>query len=180
MTVINRLLSLLLGLLLLALGLAAIVWVIATEVGAQRLPGQLPNVHQQVLSAVAFGASQSLSSGLGLVVCIVLVVVGILLLFLELKPWAPRRLEMGERGFLRWRIDRRSFEQALNWLLRSRTAARRISIRLHRRWRLTVAAEGDSQTRQEVEAELQSLLQRLGSDGLARVRFKFKRARGVA
>ena len=180
MNLLNRLLSVLLGLVLLALGLAAIAWIIALEIGAQRLPGELPRLHAQVLSAVATAGAASLSGGIGLVTCIVLVVVGVLLLFSEIKPSPPRRLEIGERAQLRWRVDRRSFEQALSRLLENRTVARRISVRLRRGWRLAVSAEAERQTREELETELRTLLERLGSDHLARVRLKIRRSRTAA
>ncbi len=179
MRAVNRVLSFLLGLLLLLAGLAAIAWVIATAIGSHYLPGSLAHTYSEVTSAIRFASRLNLGSVTAIVTCIVLIMVGLLLLFFELRPSKPVRLDLPDNDSLRWRVERRSFEQALQWLLESRTSAQRITVRLRRRWRLAITAEGDRMTRSEVESELQGLLQRLGSESVARVRIRVRRSRGV-
>jgi hypothetical protein len=175
MRLVNRLLSLLLGLVLLGGGSAAIVST-ATVLLA---PADLQASRRQVLTAIGATISSPLDSEVGWGVSAGLVVAGVLLLAFELRPRPPRHLQLGAHGGMTWWLDRQSLERAARRMLTSRIPIHGASIRLRGDWRITVRAEGDQEARPEIHRELEDLLRRLGRSGGSRLRVRLRQSRRV-
>jgi hypothetical protein len=177
--VVNRLLSVLLGLLLLALGLATIAWIVADATGHLHiLPAPLTSDRAIVLGALGSASRTSLGGLLGTVVCALLVIAGLLVLFIELRPWPQRRLDLVSTEQLRWRIDRRSVERSLGHLLEHQTSAQRVGLKVGRRWQVRVIAEADPAARSELDAELHRELEQL-KRGDSPIRLSVRQTRRV-
>jgi Family of unknown function (DUF6286) len=175
MRLVNRLLSLLLGLVVVAAGLAAIGSTLTALFG----PAELQASRRQVLTAIGAAASLPLDSRVGWGVGAGLVVAGVLLLIFELRPRPPRHLQLGAHDGLTWWLDRQSLERVARRMLTSRTPIHDASIRLRRDWRITVRAEGDQRARAEIHRELEDLLRRLGRSGGSRLRVRLRQRRRV-
>jgi hypothetical protein len=115
-------------------------------------------------------------------VSIVVGLIGLTILFLQLRPWRPRRLITGdERGA--WWVSRRSLEQ--------RAAAAAIEVvGVHnaradargreQRWRLRLRAEANPEQREEVAHAVRRELDRLAAPPDVSVELALRRPRRVA
>lgn len=179
MAFVNRLLSLLLGLVLIATGLAVLAWIVATEVGRRQLPGALPQTYDQVVVIVRQTGGLHLREPALLAGCVLALLLGVVLLILEVKPPPPRQLVLLREEHWNWVVDRRSCEHLLHSVIENRTPVQRSTVRLRRSWRLTVEADGDEQIRPELETQVSGALNRLGAPADGHVTYRMRRTRGV-
>lgn len=179
MALVNRLLSLLLGLVLIATGLAVLAWIVATVVGRRQLPGTLPRNYDQVVVIVQQAGALYLRQPAVLAGSVLALLLGVVLLVLELKPPPPRQLTLLREEHWNWVVDRRSCEYLLRSVIEDRTPIQRSTVRLRRSWRLIVEAEGDDDIRPELESHISGALERLGAPADGRVTYRMRRTRGV-
>ena len=154
MRLLNRLASLLLALGLLAVGVLAVGEAVAAGLD-RRLVIDRPEWYETLTST-------QFSDGTVLVVAISLGLLGLLVLFLQLRRWRPTRLPVP--GVAGWHVQRRSAERALAGVAGEQPGVATASVRLRSRrgsWRPYVTAVGDPDARPQVEAAVRAELARL-------------------
>lgn len=161
MRVFNRLASLLLALALLAGGL--LVAVEAVLIGLDRAPLLIDRGWYQDLTGTRFSDRSFLLVAIGVGV------LGLLILFLQLRRWRPTRLAVPVGPG--WHVQRRSAERALAGAATGQSGVDSASVRIKERrgvWHPFVTAVGDPQARPGVEAAVRAELARLAghSNGL--------------
>jgi hypothetical protein len=182
MRVFNRLLALLLALLLIVAGLWALPVSIAHALSIGWRPGWLHFFDQSLHQGLQTLATLQLADWRVLAAASGLVILGLLLLLLELRPWPPQIVFLDEDETARWWLHRATFEAVLRSLVVRETTATgaRARLRGQRRWRLRVDANASPQLRAEIEQLVRSSLERLGRAGDSTVRVRIARARRVA
>lgn len=154
MRVLNRMASLLLALALLAGGL--LVAVEAVLIGLDRSPLLIDPGWYENLTTTRFSDRSFLlvAIGVGLL--------GLLILFLQLRRWRPTRLAV-PNGY-GWHVQRRSAERALAGAASGQSGVDSASVRIRERrglWHPFVTAVGDPQSKPQVEAAVRAELARL-------------------
>jgi len=181
---LNRALSALLGLALVASGVWALTTSLAHATGLPGLPAAYPAVTGAIRYTAALLSAASLSSPVAQGVCAGLVLLGALLLAMEAHPWPPERVQLAQAGTVTWWADRAALERGLGRILVARTAARRARARLrpHKAvWHVTIDAEAAPQARQELAQHARAALARLGRvDGQDVLRVRLRHTRRVA
>jgi hypothetical protein len=170
MRAVNRLLGLLLGLALVAGGpLAAVDGALALldrppwPIRFDRWLGRLTDTALRDPGVVAVAV------GVG--------AVGLVLLFLQLRPWAPRRLAIDDG----WWVQRRSVEQHLAGALDSVNGVHGGRARLRgrgSRWRLKVSAQGRPPSRTAVRDAVRAELATLRAPDGVPLRVSLREPRG--
>jgi hypothetical protein len=173
MRVVNRLLSLLLGLALVCGGLLVAAEAMATALGAgpfgipvSRWAALLEHRQVQDVWAVAGFA--------------VAIAIGAVLLLVEVWPRRPLRVEIGVDGPTSWWLSRRSVEMELRRAMLAATPASRLtaSLRPHRRrWEVRVRAAAPTDARQAIADAAQADLARLGAPEDSHVRVRLRQPR---
>lgn len=182
MRIFNRLLTLLLALALIVAGLWALAISIANAFSIGWRPGWLhvfdQSLHQglQTLFTLQLGDRRLVAAEA------VLVVVGLVLLLLELRPWPPLIVFLDEDETARWWLHRATFERVLRSLVVGETTATgaRARLRGRRTWRLRVDANASPQLRPEIEQLARSSLERWGRADDSTIQVRIRRARRVA
>jgi hypothetical protein len=180
--ILNRLLALLLALALIVAGLWALAISIAHALSIRWRPDWLhffdQSLHQglQTLSTLQFGDGRLVAAAAGLVV------VGLVLLLLELRPWPPPIIFLDEDEMARWWLHRDTFERVLRSFVMKETTATgaRARLRGSRSWRLRIDANALPQLRSEIEQLARSSLVRLGRADDSTIQVRIRRARRVA
>lgn len=182
MRVFNRLLALLLALLLIGVGLWALAISFAHALNIGWRPGWLHFFDQSLHQGLQNISSLQLADGRLLAAAVGLVVLGLLLLLLELRPWPPLIVFLDEDETARWWLHRATFEGVLRSLVVKETTATgaRARLRGQRRWRLSVDANASPQLRAEIEQLVRASLERLGRAGDSTIRVRIGRPRRVA
>jgi hypothetical protein len=173
MRVINRLLSLLLGLALVGGGLLAAAEATATALGAG--PFGIPVSHWATLLE-----HRRLQDAWTVVGFAVATAIGAVLLLVEVWPWRPLRVEIGVDGPTSWWLSRRSVEMELRRAMLAATPASHLiaSLRPHRRrWEVRVRAAAPTDARRAIAEAAQADLARLGAPANSRVRVRLRRPR---
>jgi hypothetical protein len=173
MRVINRLLSLLLGLALVCGGLLVAAEAMATALGAG--PFGIPVSHwaallehrrfQDAWAVVGFGVTTA---------------VGAVLLLMEVWPWRPLRVSIGVDEPISWWLSRRSVEVELRRTTLGAAPASHVmaSVRPHRRrWEVRVRAAAPTDVRRAIVEAAQADLARLGAPENSRLRVRLRRPR---
>jgi hypothetical protein len=173
MRVVNRLLSLLLGLALVCGGLLVAAEAMATALGAG--PFGIPVNHwaallehrrlQDAWAVVGFGVATA---------------VGAVLLLVEVWPWRPQRVAIGVDGPTSWWLSRRYVEMELRRATLDATPASHVmaSVRLHRRrWEVRVRAAAPTDARRAIAEAAQADLARLGAPENSHLRVRVRRPR---
>lgn len=169
----NRLASALLGLVLILVGLLVVVEMARVALGRSALLLPLDEWYRS-LTTIRFDDGRFLATA------IVVGLVGLALLVLELRPWAPDRLHTGAAPDAPWWVARRSVER--------RTAAAVTEItgvshaRSHvrgdaGRWRLRLRAEGWPDQHEAVMGAVRSELGRLNAPPETTVKVSLRRPR---
>jgi hypothetical protein len=153
----NRILTAVLGLALIALGLSVAVDMARVAVGREPVILPLDGWYRWLTSV-------SWSDGRVLGIAILLGVVGVALLALELRPWAPDRVRVMRAGApAPWWVSRRSVERRTAAAATETGVARaRSDVRGRgNRWRLRVRADGWPNQRPAVVEAVHAELDRL-------------------
>jgi hypothetical protein len=177
--IFNRLLALLLALGLIVGGVWALAISIAHALNIGSRPSWLhlfdQSLHQslQTLATLQLDDLRVLAAAAGLVV------LGLLFLLLELRPWPPLIVFLDEDDTARWWLHRATFERVLRSLVVNETSATgaRARLRGRRRWRLSIAANASPQLHTEIEQLVRSSLERLGRTEDSSIRVRIHRAR---
>jgi len=184
MRILNRLLSALLGLVLIVSGACALTTTVADATGVQGLPVAYDTVTLAVQRAATAVVAVSVASTIALGTWSVLLLIGLLLLVMEARAWPPERVQLAQADGVTWWADRASVERGLSRLLLRRTSAIRARTRLRpgkASWRVTIDAEAAPQDRAELVHQAQSAVERLGrSDGAVELRVRVHPTRRVA
>jgi len=184
MAFLNRLLSLLLGLGLVALSLWAIVSSIVHAIGMTGLPPAYDIVTRALLAASKAVSETTLASPIVLGVCVGLLLIGAALLLLEAQPRPPGRVRLANEPGITWWGDRASIERGLSHMLVARTSVTRARTRLRpgkATWHVTIDATAPPQTRDEVAGQARAVLARLGrTDNAVDLRLHLHQQRRVA
>jgi hypothetical protein len=174
MRAFNRLLSLLLGLALLAGGL-----LVAAEVGAALLDrGQLVIPARRwagELRATTFADAR--------VVFGVIAAIGLVLFIAEARRWPKRRIRLADDQQRSWWVLRRSLERQLGRAVTTGTAATGARARVRsRRWRLRVRVDADvaRAAKPAVEQRAANVLEQLVGPGRSQIRVRIRRLERVA
>jgi hypothetical protein len=170
---VNRLLSLLLGLALVGGGLLVAAEAMATALGAG--PFGLPVSHWATLLE-----HRRLQDAWAVAGFAVATAVGAVLLLVEVWPWRPLRVEIGADGPTSWWLSRRSVEMELRRALSAATPAAHLmaSLRPHRRrWEVRIRAAAPTVARQAIADAAQADLARLGAPENSHVRVRLRRPR---
>ncbi len=179
MRVFNRLAALLLGLVLIAGGALVVADGVLTATGRRPWLIRFDSWYGPLTRA-------RLNQPLVLAVAIAVGVLGLLLLFAELRPWAPRHLAVrGGDGEVPvdWWVYRRSVERQLVGAVQGVTGVSHAKARLRGRrdrWRLVVTAAGRSDSRPAVYRTVQSELARVAAPGAVKLRVAMRKPRRVA
>jgi hypothetical protein len=170
MRVVNALLSLLLGLALVAGGILVAVEAVATAVGAG--PFAIPVTswaslleHRQLHDPWAI-AGFAAATG-----------VGALLLLTELRPWRPLRLAIGVDGPTSWWLSRRSVEEQVQRATLAAAPAWHAAASVrprHRRWEVRLRAVARTDARPAIAQAAEAGLARLGAPQESRVRLRIR------
>lgn len=160
MRVVNRVLSLLLGIILLGGGLLLVVEAVLAAAGQDSWLLPADDWYQ-------FFTETTLGDQVVLIVALAVALLGLILLIAELRPWPPTRLPVHlETADGRWWITRRAAERRLAGAAEtvSGAAGARARLRTRRdRWKVGVRVEAREDAQQEVEQAVQHTLARLGS-----------------
>jgi hypothetical protein len=174
MRVGNRVASGLLGLVLIAIGLtiAVDVWRVASGAAPLVLPLDewYRSLTTTTLSDSTFVATAALVGLLGLV-----------LLVLELRPWAPARVRAGAVPEAPWWVSRRSVERRTASAAGGVRGVERVHSEVRgpaERWRLTVRGVGLPERRDAVVQAVRAELDRLYAPGDLPVNVELRRPRG--
>jgi hypothetical protein len=171
--VINRLLSLLLGLALVGGGLLVAAEAMATALGAG--PFGIPV--SQWATLLEHRRLQDVWAVVGFAVA---TAIGAVLLLVEVWAWRPLRVGIGVDGPTSWWLSRRSVETELRRALSAVTPASHLmaSLRLRRRrWEVRVRAAAPTVARQAIADAAQADLARLGAPENSNVRVRLRRPR---
>ncbi len=184
MRILNRLLSVLLALGLIVSGAWALTRSVADAMGVQGLPAIYETATLAVQRAATALVGVSVASPIALGTWGGLLVIGLLLLVAEVRPWPPARVQLAQADGVTWRADRASVERGLSRLLLRRTSASRARTRLRpgkASWRVTIDAEAAPQDREELVHQAQLAVKRLGRpDGAVELRVRVHPTRRVA
>ncbi|GIG67638.1 DUF6286 domain-containing protein [Phytomonospora endophytica] len=162
MRVANRLVALLLALALLVGGL--LVTAEGVMVAAGRPPILIPlRSWYDTLTTVTFADRVVLAIAIGVAV------LGLLVIFAQLRPWRPERLPVeGAEG---WYVRRRSAELGLAGAVDRVPGVSRSHARLGKGWRLDMRATAAPEAKAEVEEAVRGELARMSApSGPVRVR----------
>jgi hypothetical protein len=163
---VNRLLSLVLSIVLIVLGL----WAVATSIvvaGGWRWPSELGEPLTALLRRLSADLTgTTLASASTIALCSVLIALGLILLFLEVRPWPPARIALAhdEDEKVAWWVDRASLERLLSRLLTTRTDATQADTHVREQsavWRITVEATSPEEARGDLEETVRMALTRL-------------------
>jgi len=179
MRVVNRLLALLFGLALLGGGALLAVEAVLAAVGRRPWP---------VRTDRWFGPLSHTTLGDPIVPTIALGVaaLGLLLLAVQVRPWAPRLLTLrGRTGVepVRWSVYRRSVEREVSLAVDGLAGVTETRTRLRgkrSRWRLTVSPRGRADSRGQVREVVAGQLDRIAAPIPVRLRVAMRRPRRVA
>ncbi|MFC0531720.1 DUF6286 domain-containing protein [Phytohabitans kaempferiae] len=173
MAVVNRLASLLLGIVLLAAGL--LLAIEAALLGLDRPSLWVPrDAWYARLTQTRF------SDNSFLFVALVIGVVGLLVLLAQLRPRRPDRVPVGEADG--WYLNRRSVEQRLAEVANRVPAVHDAHVRVRgrgRQWRAVVKAAGDRASIPDVEQAVRGELDRLAAPDTVKVGVSLARVRRV-
>ncbi|BCJ37490.1 hypothetical protein Athai_49930 [Actinocatenispora thailandica] len=179
MRLVNRLLALLFGLALLAGGLLLAAEAVLAAVGRPPwlirfdtwlAPLQRSTLGDPIVLAIAFAVAA----------------VGLLLLFVQVRPWAPRLLAIRRRTGtepVRWSVYRRSVERQLCVAVDAVAGVGETTARLRgkrSRWRLTVSPRGRGDSRGQVREVVAGQLDRIAAPLPVKLRVSMRRPRRVA
>jgi hypothetical protein len=171
----NRVLSLLLGLALIAGGLLMVVEVVTAFVGDTPWPIRVDRW-------AATLRQQTFADTLPRVVFLAAAAVGLVLLVAEARPWPKRSLALTSDDQRSWWLHRRSAERQVARAVRSGTSATAAKVRLRprgRTWRLRVGVTASPEARPDIEERARAAVQRLGGPQDAPVRVRIAKARRV-
>lgn len=177
MRAVNRVLSLLLGLVLLAGGLLVVVEAVlaAADQSSWLIPAD---------SWYQFLTENTLGDTVVLIAALAVGLLGLILLVAELRPWPPARLPLHlETADGRWWVTRRAAERRLAAAAEnvSGVGGARARLRTRRgRWRVGVRAQAREDSQQEVERAVEEILERLGSPPDSSVQVRLVRPRRVS
>ncbi|MGI8563597.1 MAG: hypothetical protein ACR2MZ_08605 [Candidatus Dormibacter sp.] len=179
MRVFNRLVMVVLALLLVVAGLWALAISIVHALGIGWRPDWLRYFDQSLHQALKTLSTLQLADWRVLASAAALIVLGLLLLLLELRPWPPLIVFLDEDDTASWWLHRAAFEGMLGSLLIKETTAVGVRARLRgrRSWRLRVDAAGSPRMRGEVEQLVHSSLERLGRADDSAIRVSIHEAR---
>ncbi len=181
MPLLNRLLSLLLGLALVLVGVWAIAMSVVDATGATGLPPAYVSVTQAVQTGTRALSQLPLSSPIVLALCVGLLLVGALLLLAEAQPRPPSRVRLDQEPGITWWADRASIERGLSDTLVARTAAASARTRLRSdksSWHVSIDAAAPAESRAEVDAQARGVLSKLGrSAGAVDLRLRLHQPR---
>jgi hypothetical protein len=179
MRLVNRLLALLLGLVLLAGGLLLAVEAVLAAVGhppwlvrfdTWLAPLQRTTLGDPIVPSIALAVA----------------VLGLLLLFVQLRPWAPRLLAIRRRSgveSVHWSVYRRSVEREVCAAVDAVAGVTETTARLRgkrSRWRLTVSPRGRADSRPQVREVVAGQLDRIAAPLPVKLRVSMRRPRRVA
>jgi hypothetical protein len=174
MRVANRIASTLLGLILIALGLILAVEVWRVESGTAPLVLPLDEWYEVLTTT-------SLSDNRFLVASIAVGLLGLAVLILELRPWAPARVRAGAAPNAPWWVSRRSVERRTASAAGEVSGVERVQSRVRgpaKRWRLTLRGEALPERRDAVMQAVRAELDRLYAPGDLPVTVVLRRPRG--
>ena len=172
MRAFNRILSLLLGLALIAGGLLVVVEVVTAFVRDTPWP-------IRVDQWAATLRQQTFADTIPRIVFLAAAAVGLLLLVAEARPWPKRSLNLTSDGQRSWWLHRRSAERQIARAVRSGTSATAAKVRLRPSWRLRVGVTASPEARPDIEQRARAAIQRLGGPQDAPVRVRIAKARRV-
>ena len=174
MRVGNRIASALLGLALIAIGLVLTVdvWRIASDAAPLVLP--LDEWYE-------FLTTTALSDSRFLVAAALVGLLGLALLILELRPWAPARVRAGAAPDAPWWVSRRSVERRTASAAGEIRGVERVHSQVRgpaKRWRVTVRGEGLPERRDSVAQAVRAELDRLYAPSDLPITVVLRRPRG--
>ena len=175
MRAFNRVLSLLLGLALIAGGLLMVAEVVTAFVRDTPWP-------IRVDQWAATLRQQAFADTLPRVVFLTAATVGLVLLVAEARPWPKRSLALTTDDQRSWWLYRRSAERQVARAVRSGTSATAAKVRQRprgRTWRLRVGVTASPEARPDIEQQARAAVQRLGGPQDAPVRVRIAKARRV-
>jgi hypothetical protein len=176
MRAFNRLLSLLLGMLLVAVGTLAIAELLAAVFGRPSL----------LIPATRWAdvlRDQAVSDTVPLIVFGVVGAVALVLLVLEVRPWPKRRITWATDDHGAWWLRRRSVEDHIASGVVDATSATGAEVILRagrRRWSAEVLADAAPAARPAIQQRAEELLTRLAGERPVRVEVRLRRARRAA
>ncbi|GAA4917769.1 hypothetical protein LX16_3844 [Stackebrandtia albiflava] len=170
MRTFNRLASMLLGLALAALGIVIGLEAVMVIAGAD--PVLIPGSRwYRSLTGTGFDSPVVLYAG------IAAIVVGLVVLFLELRPWRPVRMATSVDED--WYVQRRGLERGVAGAVDQVPGVTGARAKVSKRWRCQVTASGDPDSRDDVRSAVDDELTRLGAPEGRRVRVRLHRLRRV-
>ena len=174
MRVGNRIASALLGLVLIAIGVVVAVDVLRIASDAAPLVLPLDDWYD-------FLNTTTLSDSGFLVAAVLVGLLGLALLVLELRPWAPARVRAGAAPDAPWWVSRRSVERRTASAAGEIRGIQRVRSQVRgpaKRWRVTVRGEGLPERRDAVVQAVRAELDRLYAPGDLPVTVMLRRPRG--
>lgn len=175
MRIVNRFAAGLLGVVLFALGLLAIVEAALVAVGGRPWLVPLDRWHAPL-------ASRTLADNRVLGVSIIVGVVGLAILISQLRPWPPRRLVTGDVEGAWW-VARRSLESRAAAAAGEVMGVHNVRARARGRerdWRLRLRAEARPEQSEEVADAVRRELDRMAVPADVPVKLALRRPRRVA
>jgi Family of unknown function (DUF6286) len=174
MRVGNRIASALLGLALIVIGLvlAVDVWRIASGSAPLVLPMD---------EWYEFLNTTTLSDSWFLAAAVLVGLLGLALLVLELRPWAPAHVRAGAAPDAPWWVSRRSVERRTASAAKEIRGVERVHSQVRgpaKRWRVTVRGQGLPERRDAVVQAVREELDRLYAPGDLPVTVVLRRPRG--
>lgn len=177
MRTLNQVVSLLLGIILLAGGLLLAVEAVLAVAGQGSWLVPADNWYR-------FLTETTLGDQVVLIVALGLAVFGLVLLIAELRPWPPTRLPVHfETADGRWWVTRRAAERRLASAAEEvgGVSGARAKVRTRRgRWKVGVRAEAREDAQQAAEQAVRETLERLGSPPESSARVRLVRPRRVS
>lgn len=176
MRAVNRVATALWGLALLAAGVLAVVEAVLAALG--RPPWLIPA--DRWYATLAHTTYQDRAV---LTVSVGVLLLGVVLLVAELRPWPPRRLAVRtpEAGEVWW-VLRRPTERWLAVAAEQVTGVRHARVRLRGRdrgWRIRLTAYGQPDRRPELERVMRTELTRLAAPPRHRLRIRLRTPKGT-
>lgn len=179
MRVANRLAALVVGIVLFAAGLLALVEGVLAATGRRPWPVDFagwygPLTRTRLSAPVVLGVSVAVG------------IVGLAVLFAEVRPWAPNRLSVrhlhgGES--VAWWVHRRSVERQLSDAVDTVAGVSDTRVRLRgrrARWRVVVGPRGRADAKPEVQRVVSAQLDQLAAPTPVRLRIAMRRPKRVA
>lgn len=166
----NRLASLLLGLVVAAVGVLIGLEAVMVLRGDAPMLLPLSGWYRQ-LRELTFG------DGVVLAVAIGLAVLGLVLLIVQLRPWRPVRVPVTVDED--WYVQRRGAERGVVQAVDGVYGVTQAKVRVGKRWRCRVWAAGDAGSRSEVTAVVTDELERMSAPDDHRIRVRMSRPRRV-